>query len=67
MSVKKTKRKKPVASQWNKFCKPYMAAALAKAKRAYRIKYKPPDARKLAALRKQRDALAQKIKNELNK
>jgi len=67
MSIKKTKRKKPVASQWNKFCKPYMAAALAKAKRAYRIKYKPPDARKLASLRKQKDALARKIKNELNK
>ena len=67
MPVKKNKKRKPVASEWNKFCKPYMAAGLAKAKRAYRIKHKPPDVRKLASLRKQRDALAQKIKNELNK
>ena len=67
MSIKRTKRKKAVASKWNKFCKPYMAAALAKAKRAYRIKHKPPDARKLASLRKQKNALAQKIKKELNK
>lgn len=67
MSVKKIKRKKPVASQWNKFCKPYMAAALAKAKRAYRVKHKPPDPRKLASLRKQKEALATKIRKELKK
>lgn len=66
MPNKKTKRKKPVASEWNKFCRPYMAAALTKARKAYRKKHKLPDERKLASLRKQKAALALKIKKELN-
>jgi allophanate hydrolase subunit 2 len=67
MSNKKTKRNKGVASDWNKFCRPYLAKALAQAKRAYRIKYKPVDLKKLAKLRKQKEAVAKRIRKELKK
>lgn len=67
MSYKKTKPKKKQLSEWNKFCKPYLIKALATAKRAYRVKHKPPDPKRLAKLRKQRDAVAKRIKKELGK
>jgi hypothetical protein len=67
MSAKKAKKKKPLVSEWNKFCKPYLVKALAAAKRAYRVKHKPPDERKLKSLRKQKAILAQRIKKELRK
>lgn len=65
MSNKKTKRKKGAVSEWNKFCKPYLAKALVSARRAYRIKHKLPDPKKLAKLRKQKEALRKRIKKEL--
>ena len=67
MPIKKNKGKKSLVSEWNKFCKPYLVQALAKAKRAYRVKHKPPDKRKLASLRKQKLAIALRIKKELRK
>lgn len=65
--ARKTKRKKGAVSEWNKFCKPYLTKALAQAKRAYRLKHKPPDPKKLAKLRKQKDAVAKRIRKELKK
>lgn len=67
MANKKSKRKNGVLSEWNKFCKPYLTKALNTAKTAYRKKHKPPDKKKLASLRSQKDALAKRIKKELGK